>query len=310
MPTFSKSQTQNLSGHGRTTSVATIPSTQSPTQRTCLVRSFFREPSAIRRIADRSKAKHGGEQATGASWPKIGGTTANVDTAPTSLAIRARPKGGAEGTAPSGLDLSGRRSSRVPAPRTELYGGACTDARRIGIVTGPAQPALPRCRRAAVAVAGWRRPVHADPFPPYRGWPFRSRLRRVGSPVLLSRVAVRPFVGRALRIGTRRRHLRARGVGRQRLRVSHRSGGATPWYGADGDRARRRHRLRGNSICSASRDEWLRQGRDRALSRPARVVARGRGCNRQLRRRRRHDGVGAGRHGAWHLGRGNRQRCP
>src|SRR6516164_5847545 len=193
MPTFSKSQTQNLSGHGRTTSVATIPSTQSPTQRTCLVRSFFRAPSAIRRIADRSKAKHGGEQATGASWPKIGGTTANVDTAPTSLAIRARPKGGAEGTAPSGLDLSGRRSSRVPAPRTELYGGACTDARRIGIVTGPALPALPRCRRAAVAAAGRRRPVHADPFPPYRGWPFRSRLRRVGSPVLLSRVAVRPF---------------------------------------------------------------------------------------------------------------------
>src|SRR6516225_3509449 len=156
---------------------------------------------------------------TGASWPKIGGTTANVDTAPTSLAIRARPKGGAEGTAPSGLDLSGRRSSRVPAPRTELYGGACTDARRIGIVTGPALPALPRCRRAAVAAAGRRRPVHADPFPPYRGWPFRSRLRRVGSPVLLSRVAVRPFVGRALRIGTRRRHLRARGVGRQRLRA-------------------------------------------------------------------------------------------
>jgi hypothetical protein len=66
----------------------------------------------------------------------------------------------------------------------------------------------------------------------------------------------------------------------------------------------------GNRICSASRDKWLRQGRDRALSRPARVVARGRGCNRQLRRRRRHDGVGAGRHGAWHLGGGNRQRRP
>src|SRR5262249_17791094 len=101
-------------------------------------------------------------------------------------------------SASSHLDLSDRRSSRVPAPRTDFDGGACTDARRIGFVTAPSRSALPRCRRAATAAAGRRRPFHADPFPLYRSRPFRPRLRRVGGLVLLSLVTKRPFVGRAL----------------------------------------------------------------------------------------------------------------
>ena len=58
------------------------------------------------------------------------------------------------------------------------------------------------------------RPVPADALPPHCGRSFRSRLWRVGRLVLLSPVARRPLVGRALRTGNGRRRKRARGVGR------------------------------------------------------------------------------------------------